>query len=497
MPIGAARRWHTSTFRWLAVYAAIFSVSIASLVGAVTCMATSALEREADQVLHWQLIYFDSIDDIALPGIINARLERERMHANFYGLFAANGRPLAGDVIVFPPGIEPNLAPVTLKGDLLISDTGNHVASAHAPLVRAMAERRPDGRVLIVARDLSHIAHVRDTIIRALLIGGALCLAGGIIVGLVLSVRQLRRVRGIRRATLRISQGHLHQRLPVGGRDEIDLLAHLVNHMLDEVERLMHEVKDACDGIAHDLRTPLAHVRGLLGQIAEQPAARDAPATLALVEQARAQSDLLLMRFKAMLRISEIGSLQRRGGFAQVDLQGLIEEVGAFYEPLAQSCGVAWRVVTEPVGLVHGDRALLFEAFSNVLDNAIKFAGCDAMGDTAEPASAAGEPARSTAKAEVSLCLRRSPQGPVVEIVDNGPGIAADERQAVLQPFYRSERTMHVDGSGLGLGVVMAVLRVHDFSLHIYAPHVGDPVGQKPDRPGARMVIECWPQTLA
>jgi signal transduction histidine kinase len=376
-----------------------------------------------------------------------------------------------------------------------------------------MAERRPDGRVLIVARDLTQIVHVRDTIIRALLVGGALCLAGGIVVGLVLSVRQVRRVRDIRRATLRISQGHLHQRLPVGGRDEIDLLAHLVNHMLDEVERLMHEVKDACDGIAHDLRTPLAHVRGLLGQIAEQPATRNAPATRALVEQARAQSDLLLMRFKAMLRISEIGSLQRRGGFAEVDLQSLVEEVGGFYEPLAHSRSVSWTVVTEPVGVIHGDRALLFEAFSNLLDNAIKFADCGAR-DVVQPSGKGGEvmhaggertgdsAGEASAEADshggaVTLRLRSGLSGPVVDIVDNGPGIAAGERQAVLQPFYRSERTMHVEGSGLGLGVVMAVLRVHDFSLHISAANLGAPNAQDVSRPGARMTIECWPRTLA
>ncbi|MFP3813526.1 HAMP domain-containing protein, partial [Bacillus sp. SIMBA_005] len=84
-----------------------------------------------------------------------------------------------------------------------------------------------------------------------------------------LSVKQVRRLKAVRRVTQRSAQGDLGQRLPIGGRDEIDMLAHLVNHMLAEVERLMNEVKGACDGIAHDLRTPLARVRTLLIRIDE------------------------------------------------------------------------------------------------------------------------------------------------------------------------------------------------------------------------------------
>jgi signal transduction histidine kinase len=334
-----------------------------------------------------------------------------------------------------------------------------------APVVRAMAERRRNGEILVLARDLTHILRIRQTIINALIGGGILCLVAGVVGGLVLSVRQMRRLKAIRRVTQRIAQGDLSQRLPIGGRDEIDMLAHLVNHMLEEVERLMNEVKGACDGIAHDLRTPLAHVRTLLGHAAERTEALDDVALSTLVGRARSETDGLLERFRAMLRISEIGTLQRRGGFAEMELQALVEEVGELYEPLAEVRSLRFTVESEAVQAIHGDRALLFEAFSNLLDNAFKFT----------PEGGA-----------VRMSLRQTAAGPLVEISDSGPGIPLDERDAVLQRFYRGERTRHLPGSGLGLSVVSAVMRVHDFTMCI--GNAG---------PGARVSVECWSRTLA
>ncbi len=461
-----ARRWHTTTFRWLSAYAAVFVVTVVLLVGVIACMATAVMERTTDDVLAWQLIYFDSIPDAELPATIRQRLEHERMHTNFYGLYSADGTLVAGDVSRFPSSLPVDTIGVTLRHTLHLID------GQQSPIVRGMAERRPDGMVLLVARDLTHIIAIRDSIIRALVIGGVLCLAAGVIGGLLLSVKQLRRVRDMRRVIQQIARGDLQQRLPVGGRDELDMLSNLVNHMLDEVERLMHEVKDACDGIAHDLRTPLAHVRALLAQIAEHSSRSGNTAMDDMVDRARIETDVLLNRFRAMLRISEIGALQRRGGFAELDLATLVGEISELYEPLAESVGVRWLTQIDAVTPIYGDRALLFEAVSNLVDNAIKFV--------------AHGTERSEAGGQVRIVVTQTPNGPQLDIIDNGPGIALKERQAVLQPFYRSEQTMHIAGSGLGLGIVAAVLRLHDFTLRIGNAE-----------PGARITVECWSSTLA
>jgi signal transduction histidine kinase len=448
------RSWNTTTFRLLSVYAVIFSVSVMLLIGFIGYAVTGQMERRADVVIQWQLVYFGSLPDNTLADILQSRVEHEHMHINYYGLFAADGRHMAGDVLMLPPGLSVERRGMTLEHTLSVAGV------KQAPVVRAMAVRRRDGTILVVAHDLTQILTIRLDIINALIGGGIFCLVTGFAVGLAFGVRQMRRVKAIHRVTVQIAQGDLNQRLPTGGHDELDLLSNLVNHMLDEVERLMTEVKGACDGIAHDLLMPLAHVRTLLVHVEERADTLNDEQLPNMVARARSNTDKLLERFRAMLRISEIGALQRRGGFADVQLATLLSEVGELYEPLAESKSIKLVVQIEPVGAIHADRALLFEAFSNLVDNAIKFA-----------------PTCGT----VCITLTRMPFGPQVDIVDNGPGIPSGERQAVLKQFYRSEQTRHIAGSGLGLSMVSAVIRVHDFTIRIGNAE-----------PGTRVTIECW-----
>jgi signal transduction histidine kinase len=453
------RSWNTTTFRLLSVYAVIFSVSVMLLIGFIGYAVTGQMERRADVVIQWQLVYFGSLPDNTLADVLQSRVEHEHMHINYYGLFAANGRHMAGDVLMLPPGLSVERRGMTLEHTLSVAGV------KQAPVVRAMAVRRRDGTILVVAHDLAQILAIRLDIINALIGGGIFCLVTGFAVGLAFGVQQMRRVKAIHRVTVQIAQGDLNQRLPTGGHDELDLLSNLVNHMLDQVERLMTEVKGACDGIAHDLLMPLAHVRTLLVHVAERADTLNDEQLPDMVARARSNTDKLLERFRAMLRISEIGALQRRGGFADVQLATLLSEVGELYEPLAESKSIKLVMQIEPVDAIHADRALLFEAFSNLVDNAIKFA-----------------PACGT----VCMTLTRMPFGPQVDIVDNGPGIPSGERQAVLRQFYRSEQTRHIAGSGLGLSMVSAVMRVHDFTIRI--GNAG---------PGTRVTIECWSGTLA
>ena len=113
---------------------------------------------------------------------------------------------------------------------------------------------------------------------------------------------------------------------------------------------------------------------------------------------------------------------------------------------------------------LHGDAPLLFEAISNLVDNAIKF---------------------TPARGKVELRANAQSSGARIEILDSGPGVPAGEREAVLRRFYRS-RTTSGDGDstgyGLGLSVVAAIAKLHGYCLEI-----GDNDGG-----GARMTLYCW-----
>ncbi|RAR57129.1 signal transduction histidine kinase [Paraburkholderia unamae] len=448
--------WQSSTAKFASLYATFFTLSLVLLLGFVGYSITSTMERSTDVVIKWELNYFDSFPDDEVEHAIQNRLEHERLHANYYGLFSADGHRIAGDVLAIPGDVRIGREGVTLKHTLRID------RAQTSPVMRVMAERRRDGRILVVAHDLTHYLSIRENSIDALVLGGALCLALGALVAFLLTQRQMARIKEVRAATRAIAGGDLSRRLPVSGRDEFDMLAHLVNHMLGEVERLMGEVKGACDGIAHDLRTPLAHVRTRLSQVASRAVRYSDIELETEIANVRQDVDRLLETFRAMMRVSEIGTLDRRRAFEEIDLAQLLGDVWELYDPLAESCGVKLTVDTRADAPIFGDRALLFEAFSNIVDNAVKF---------------------SPAGSAVSIVLRGTPSGIAVDVIDSGPGIPAEEREAVLQRFYRSERTRHLPGTGLGLSIVSAIINLHDFGIHI-----------SDAEPGATITVQCCSQ---
>ena len=181
--------------------------------------------------------------------------------------------------------------------------------------IRILAIRLRNGDQLLVARDAGLIDQIHDLILRAVLWGLSLTIVPGIAGGLLLSLQPLRRIRQIQEASDQIIAGSLHQRLPISGRgDELDMLSGIVNRMLEQIERLMGEVKSVCDNIAHDLRTPLTHLRAHLYRIQQQTAPADP--RLEIIERALVENDELLARFSALLRVSELRDEHRRAGFA-------------------------------------------------------------------------------------------------------------------------------------------------------------------------------------
>ncbi|WP_339385880.1 HAMP domain-containing sensor histidine kinase [Burkholderia sp. Ac-20379] len=431
----------------------LFLVSWMFLLGVVGVAATSIIESDADTILRWQLIYFDAVPDAALPAAMVGRVEHAQVRANVYGLFDRTDQPLAGELRVMPDGLADDRRGRTLHGTLRIGDTLLNGS------VRAMAARRPDGDRLVIVRDMSDSLQVRDSIGRVLLACGLLCLVVCLATGGFMAWRQGRRIGAIREVTERIADGEISRRLPVNGGDEIHMLSRLVNQMLAEVERLMGEMQVACDGIAHDLRMPLSRLRTLLGQAAGHPDLAQIPELQKLLARTGDEADSLIQRFRAMLRISEMNASQRRLGFSRVNLRELVEELGELYAPLADSEGCALEIAASTDVFVQADRELIFEALSNLLDNAIKF---------------------TRSGGRVALALHDSANGARVEVSDDGPGIPEAEREVVLARHYRGHASRTTAGYGLGLSVVAAVVRLHGFGLRL-----------DDAQPGLRATILC------
>jgi signal transduction histidine kinase len=318
-----------------------------------------------------------------------------------------------------------------------------------------MARTLPTGEILVVGRDVGQLQQMRGTIASALIWSGIFILLVGLACGTALSVRPLQRVRRLRAVAQDIARGDLKRRMPTSQRgDELDMFADTVNYMIGEVERLMSEVKGATAAIAHDLISPLANATQQLREL--QRAGNVTRDDIAHIAE---RIEEVLERFRAILRIAELESGQRRAGFKRFDLAEIVTSAVDLYVPLAEEAGVRLLALAERGAIIEGDPKLLFEALSNLIDNAIKFAG-----------------RASTVQVKVG----KDPARPQLIVQDDGPGIPSHERAAVLQRFYRSERNRLIPGSGLGLSVVTAIVRLHDFE---FALEDADP--------GVRAVIEC------
>ncbi|MDB5360721.1 MAG: two-component sensor histidine kinase [Rhodospirillales bacterium] len=389
------------------------------------------------------------MDDL-LPGI-SLRLLADLHRASYAALFAEDGEVLAGNLAALPP-------------DLPIDGTAHRIAvrrtDGDAPGLRQgvlAAHVRPDGSVVVIGRAMEEIDALGGVVRRALALGALPSVLVALGFGALISFRALRRVRTIQQTIGRIMRGNLHERLPTRGTtDDLDSLAVRVNLMLDQIVHLLDEVKSVGDNIAHDLRTPLSVVRAKLerGLAAAEPEALRRTVGAALVDL-----DKAFVLITALLRIAEIESSRRRTGFGTVDLGAVVAEAFELYEPLAEARSIAFTLSLEQPFEVMGDRDLLMEAVANLIDNAIKFTPEGGM---------------------VRISLTSERQMPVIRVADSGPGIPPDEREEVSKRFYRADKSRHIDGYGLGLSLVAAIVNLHGFRLRI-----GD------NAPGATFDLIC------
>ena len=146
------------------------------------------------------------------------------------------------------------------------------------------------------------------------------------------------------------------------------------------------------------------------------------------------------------MRLAEIENSRRSAAFGDVALHDMLREVGDIYEPIAENKNIALHVEAPRPLAVRGDRDLLIEAVANLVDNAIKF---------------------TPEGGRVDIRLTRGEGETVVSVTDSGPGISEQEREAVLRRFYRSDKIRNTPGVGLGLSLVAAIVRLHDFRLTI------------------------------
>jgi signal transduction histidine kinase len=338
------------------------------------------------------------------------------------------------------------LWPTTLRTD---KNWGGFIAgewqqeSTDRTLVRATYQLLPDGFHLLVGRKADDRKLLSKKIRISLVWAAASFFVLAAAAGISTSRRSVARIEEIIATSREIIRTGLRERIPLRGTgDEWDGLAENLNSMLDRIEDLVEANQQVSDSVAHDLRTPLTRIRGRLEKAYSQQLNLDQ--YHALVGDVITQLDEVLRIFASLLRITQIERADRKNTFQMIALTETAREVVELFDPTAEENFVRLRIIMSRPVNVDGDRDLLFDAISNLVDNAIKHSGNGG---------------------EVTIALSNCADGPVLSVADRGPGIPAEEHRNVLRRFYRLERSRNSPGNGLGLSLVAAVANLHGARL--------------------------------
>jgi signal transduction histidine kinase len=345
-------------------------------------------------------------------------------------------KPLAGNLHDWPKAVpaEPGTYTISMALDGKQAD----VRIVHVVL--------PGGYNLLVGRDQSRFAPLEQRFWYGLAAAIGVLTAVGAIGGVLIRHAVLLRLDAISRTVSSIVQSDLAQRLPTDtGQDEFNTLSLTINRMLDQIEQLVHGVRNVSNAIAHDLRTPLAELRSRLEELSvTRPGPEE---SFAEIDAAVADVDRVIGIFNALLRLAEIDTGARRSGFVDVDPDEVVAKAVEFYLPAAELKGVALSFHGRAATIIRGDPVLLAQAIANLIDNALKF---------------------TPAQGRIAVETLKHENGAVeLAIADSGPGIPDAEKPRVAERFYRGDAGRGTPGVGLGLSVVSAVARLHAGRLEL------------------------------
>ncbi|MFW2405387.1 MAG: ATP-binding protein [Gammaproteobacteria bacterium] len=433
-----ADQLRTTTFLLTLRYMVLFFVSVTILIGLFNWAAIGYIEQEADAAINAEIIglqeQFAQRGPAGLAQVIESRIQAYPDGDAIYLIADKDGKPLLGNLAAWP-------ALTVVDEDLV---TFQHTES-DGQIVRVRARLfapQPEVRMLIgrKVRALDQLTVLAD---RTLFWGLGITLALALTGGLLMSNNVLRRVGEFNMTSRRIMAGDLTQRVATTGTgDEFDELANNLNLMMDQIEALMSSIQHMSDNVAHDLRTPLTRLRNRLEELLATANGKQIEDVGACIEDA----DALLSTFASLLSIARIEAGTYDADRDPVDLTRGVQDAFDLYTALAEDKSISLTCSADDGIRVRGDRNLLFQAVTNLLDNAIKY---------------------TPAGGQVAISLTTNGGRPSLEVADSGPGIPADMRENVLQRFYRLDKSRSEPGAGLGLSLVFAIAQRHGVELRL------------------------------
>jgi len=460
----------TTAARLSALYFILFALCAVLLVFYMTSLSASMLTAQTMETINEEVQGLDrAYSRGGLPFLVRVVEQRSRQPgANLYLIADSNGRILTGNVESLEPGVLETdgwtAQPFTYQryGEGVVERRTPNISDIEAPpsatetrhAAIALITRLPNQMIVLVGRDLGEPERFQEVVRRALTFALGMMALGGLLIWYFVGRRALKRIDSVSDAGKRIMGGDLSGRLPVSGAgDEFDRLSENLNTMLTKIAGLNEGLKQVSDNIAHDLKTPLTRLRNR----AEAALAGDPNETgyREALEATIAESDRLIKTFNAILMISRLEAGYSAEALAKVDLAKAVHDVVELYEPAAEEVGVTLQAPAGGSFVVNGNRELIGQALSNIVDNAIKYS------------------AGSAENALVRVTVEQKNGETTLKVADNGPGIPDQtDRDRATERFVRLEQSRSQPGSGLGLSLAKAVMKFHGGRLELLP---GDP----------------------
>ncbi len=309
---------------------------------------------------------------------------------------------------------------------------------------------------LQISESLEERADVLEVFRLTLLASIPVLLALSLLAGWLMARKSLAGVEQVTNTAIHISNGALEERVDLKDQGrEIDRLAATFNGMLDKIQLLIQSMREITDNIAHDLKSPLARIRGLAETTLSN--GHDSEQYQLLAGSTIEECDRLLHLINTMLDLAET-----EAGLIQsselVDLSELIRDACELYQALANQEGIALECKIGDEIMVNGNKQFLQRLIGNLLDNAIKY---------------------TPAGGKVSIAEEITGSDVLINFTDNGLGISSADLPKIFQRFYRCDTSRSKPGSGLGLSLALAIARAHLGNISV----------QSSEQEGSRFIV--------
>lgn len=384
----------------------------------------------------------------ALIKSVQSRTDEVETEDEFYWLGTKSGTMVAGSPLVSPLKFESG----AIKGDRVRNLAGQFLKNEDSFRFH-IAVRELGNYKLIVAVSYEEAVEIRNSVIVSFALATGLMILLAVVSAFHLARQGQKRLNSIASTMDLVSSGNMSARIPLEERhDDLTQLSTQINDALDKLEKTVHGIRQVSIDIAHDLRTPINRLSIHLEKLYD-----DAAGNLQLenkIDAANADVKQIANTFDALLRIAQIEAGARKARFEKVSLFEIANSLLEAFVPVAEENNQRIILSSGVIDDAHvlGDRDLLLQLYANLIENAVRHCPEHTI---------------------IEIAVGKTTNEVWMSVKDNGPGIPENERQFVLERFYRLDKSRHTKGSGLGLALVKSICELHGASLSLEGANSG------------------------